>query len=127
MHARIAFPRQPYCVVERARECGRDIAWPRRVGQWLSDGLEEADLGRFQLLGRLLHARLGGEQPFLGLLPVGLIQRAARDALPDVAENCLVEAEIFLRFGNDRSLQHVLQIVLDNGQPDEFGPFQHTE
>ncbi|MGT2466675.1 hypothetical protein ACVOMV_19055 [Mesorhizobium atlanticum] len=50
----------------------------------------------------------------LGLLPVGVVERAACDALLDVAENGLMEAKVLLGLGHDRSLQHIFQIVLND-------------
>ncbi|CDX14359.1 hypothetical protein MPLB_1400018 [Mesorhizobium sp. ORS 3324] len=127
MDARIVLPGEPDRVVERTRQRGGDIGGARRTGQRLADILEEADLGRLQFFRGLLHPRLRGIEAFFRLLPVGIVQRAARDALLDVAENRLVEGEVLLRFGDDRRLQHVFEIILDDGKPDEFGPFQHPE
>ena len=92
-----------------------------------ADRLEEPDLGLFEFARRLDVAGLGRQQPLVGLLLVGLVQRAALDALADLRQHALVKLHVLRGIGDDPGLQQILEIVLDHGERDDLRALEHPE
>ena len=70
---------------------------------------------------------LAAIQPLLGLLAVGVGQRAALDAFADLAQHALVKRHVLRGIGDDLGLQQVFQIVLDHRERDDLRALEHPE
>ena len=72
-------------------------------------------------------AGLGRQQPLVGLLLIGLGQRAALDALADLGQHALVKLHVLSGIGDDPGLQQVLEIVLHHGERDNLRALENPE
>ena len=84
-------------------------------------------LGLFEFARCLNVSGLGRLQPLVGLLLVGLRQRAALYALADLCQHALVKLHVLRGIGDDPGLQQILQIVLDHRERDDLRALEHPE